>query len=219
MSGVRVFNKRLLDLGLTLPGFVERSEVIASLPSLGLLTLAAHTPENWKVIYKELDYFSESEIIEIINEKPDIIAFSSLTARINETYKLSQRFREIGITVAIGGLHVTALPNEAQQFADIIIQGEGEIIWEAILKDYENNSIKSFYSSLLNSVYTFHFNSCKIPKYELLDISKYNRLTIQTTRGCPLNCNFCAAGKRTWWNNYAGTGSRINSATINTYGA
>ncbi|MCM4174303.1 radical SAM protein [Arenibacter sp. TNZ] len=195
MSGVRVYNKRLLDLGLTLPGFVERSEVIASLPSLGLLTLAAHTPENWEVIYKELDYFSETEIIEIINEKPDIIALSSLTARINETYRLSQRFRSFGITVAIGGLHVSALPNEARQYADIVIQGEGEIIWETILNDYENDAIKSFYSSLLNSKYTFHFNSCKIPKYELLDISKYNRLTIQTTRGCPLNCNFCAASR------------------------
>lgn len=195
MSGVRVYNKRLLELGLTLPGFVERSEVIASLPSLGLLTLAAHTPENWEVIYKELDHFSESEIIEIINEKPDIIAFSSLTARINETYKLSQRFRNIGITVAIGGLHVSAVPNEAQKFTDIVIQGEGEIIWETILNDFENNSIKSFYSSLSNSKYTFRFNSCKIPKYELLDISKYNRLTIQTTRGCPLNCSFCAASR------------------------
>jgi len=195
MSGVRVFNKRLLDLGLTLPGFVERSEVIASLPSLGLLTLAAHTPENWNVIYKELDHFSESEIQEIINEKPDIIAFSSLTARINETYTLSQRFRDIGITVAIGGLHVSAIPNEAQQFADIVIQGEGEIIWETILNDFENNSLKPFYSSISNSKYTFRFNACKIPKYELLDISKYNRLTIQTTRGCPLNCSFCAASR------------------------
>ncbi|WP_108802144.1 B12-binding domain-containing radical SAM protein [Aquimarina sp. Aq107] len=195
MSGVRVYNKRLLDLGLTLPGFVERSEVIASLPSLGLLTLAAHTPKNWEVIYKELDNFSESEITEIVNENPDLIAFSSLTARINETYKLSQRFRNIGITVAIGGLHVSAVPNEGQKFADIIIQGEGEIIWKTILNNFENNTTKSFYSSLSNSKYTFNFNACEIPKYELLDISKYNRLTIQTTRGCPLNCSFCAASR------------------------
>ena len=195
MSGVRVYNKRLLDLGLTLPGFVERSEVIASLPSLGLLTLASHTPENWDVIYKELDNFSESDILDIINEKPDIIAFSSLTARINETYELCKRFKEIGITVAIGGLHVSAIPEEATQFADIIIQGEGEIIWETMLKDFENNEIKSIYSSLSNSKYSFNFKSCKVPKYELLDISKYNRLTIQTTRGCPLNCSFCAASR------------------------
>lgn len=50
MSGVQVNNKNLLELGLTLPGFVDRSKVIASLPSLGQLTLAAHTPDNWEVI-------------------------------------------------------------------------------------------------------------------------------------------------------------------------
>ena len=195
MSGVRVYNKRLLELGLTLPGFVERSEVIASLPSLGLLTLAAHTPKNWNIIYKELDDYSESDILEIISEKPDMIAFSSLTARINETYELCQRFKETGITVAIGGLHVSAMPEEAMKFADITIQGEGEIIWETILKDFQSNEVKPFYSSILTPKYSFNFKSCKVPKYELLDISKYNRLTIQTTRGCPLTCNFCAASR------------------------
>lgn len=83
MSGVRVHNKDLLNLGLTLPGFVDRSKVIASLPSLGLLTLAAHTPENWQVFYRELDDYTENEVEEIISLNPDIIAFSSLTARIN----------------------------------------------------------------------------------------------------------------------------------------
>jgi len=195
MSGVRVYNKRLLDLGLTLPGFVERSEVIASLPSLGLLTIAAHTPDNWEVVYKELDHYSETEIEELINEKPDIIAFSSLTARINETYKLSQRFRSAGITTAIGGLHVSALPIEAKEYTDIVIQGEGELIWKELLYDFENNSLKPQYSSLSNSKFTYHFDSTVIPKYELLDIAKYNRLTIQTTRGCPLHCSFCAASR------------------------
>jgi radical SAM superfamily enzyme YgiQ (UPF0313 family) len=193
--GVRVYNKRLLELGLTLPGFLDRSKVIASLPSLGLLTLAAHTPENWEVLYKELDSYTDTEINEILNERPDIIAFSSLTARINETYSLAGKFRKQGITVVIGRLHVSALPDEAMNFADCIIQGEGEFIWEALLLDYEDNKLKPFYSSLLNSSYAFHFNSSKTPKYELLDISKYNRLTIQTTRGCPLHCSFCAASR------------------------
>ena len=195
MSGVRVYNKKLLGLGLTLPGFVDRSKLIASLPSLGLLTLAAHTPDNWEIIYKELDNYTETEITAIINEQPNIIAFSSLTARINETYSLAERFRKQGIKVVIGGLHVSALPNEAMNFADCVIQGEGEIIWETLLSDYEQNDLKPFYSSISNSDYTFHFNSSKIPKYELLDISKYNRLTIQTTRGCPLHCSFCAASR------------------------
>ncbi len=195
MSGVRVYNKELLSLGLTLPGFVDRSKVIASLPSLGLLTLAAHTPENWEVVYKELDEYTETDITEIIHQKPNIIAFSSLTARINETYKLAIRLRNEGIKVVIGGLHVSALPNEASEFADSVIQGEGELIWGTLLADYEKNALKPFYSSLSNRDFTFHFSAAKIPKYELLDISKYNRLTLQTTRGCPLNCSFCAASR------------------------
>ncbi len=195
MSGVRVYNKKLLELGLTLPGFVDRSHVIASLPSLGLLTLAAHTPDNWEIIYKELDVYTEVEVNQILDEQPDIIAFSSLTARINETYALAKRFRKLNIKVVIGGLHVSAVPDEAIQFADSVIQGEGEIIWPKVLQDFENKNLKQIYSSIKNPNYTFHFDAAKIPKYELLDITKYNRLTIQTTRGCPLNCSFCAASR------------------------
>ncbi len=195
MSGVRVYNKKLLDLGLTLPGFVDRSKVIASLPSLGLLTLASHTPDHWEVIYRELDAYTETEIEELIDLNPDLIAFSALTARINETYILSERFRKLGITVVIGGLHVSAAPGEAALYADSVIQGEGEYIWEKLLLDFETGNLRASYSSLKDASYQFHFNSCKIPKYELLDISKYNRLTIQTTRGCPLHCNFCAASR------------------------
>lgn len=195
MSGVRVYNEKLLNTGLTLPGFVDRSRVIASLPSLGLLTLAAHTPKNWEVIYKELDNYTEKEIKEILDLQPNIIAFSSLTARINETYELSERFQKNGITVVIGGLHVSALPNEATKHADVIVQGEGELIWGAVLNDFENKCLKQFYSSLSEPGYVFQLKNSKVPKYELLEISNYNRLTIQTTRGCPRYCNFCAASR------------------------
>lgn len=195
MSGVRVYNKELLEIGLTLPGFVERSKVIASLPSLGLLTLAAHTPENWEVLYKEFDSFTEYDFTGILDEKPDIVAFSSLTARINETYLIAQKLRSHAITVVIGGLHVSAMPLEAMQFADSVIQGEGEIIWEVLINDYENGTLKPFYSSLSNPAFGYNLDSDRIPRYNLLDISKYNRLTIQTTRGCPLHCNFCGASR------------------------
>ena len=54
MSGIRAHNDELTQLGLTLPGFVERNQIIASLPSLSLLTLAALTPETVEVEYKEV---------------------------------------------------------------------------------------------------------------------------------------------------------------------
>lgn len=195
MSGVRVYNQKLLDLGLTLPGFVDRSRVIASLPSLGLLTLAAYTPIHWDIVYKELDEYTDKDIAEILKETPDLIAFSVLTARVKEAYALATIFRNHGVVVAMGGLHVSALPEEAKQYVDVVIQGEGEFIWEQLLKDFEHNSLKPFYSSLKTSKYKVHFEDSKVPRYDLLDISKYNRLTIQTTRGCPLHCHFCAASR------------------------
>jgi radical SAM superfamily enzyme YgiQ (UPF0313 family) len=143
MSGVRVYNKKLMALGLTLPGFVERSRVIASLPSLGLLTLAAHTPGNWEIIYRELDDYGDADVDEIMHLKPDLIAFSSLTARINETYSLAGIFKAAGLTVVMGGLHVSALPEEAKNHADAVIQGEGELIWETLLRDFEKEAEKT----------------------------------------------------------------------------
>jgi radical SAM superfamily enzyme YgiQ (UPF0313 family) len=195
MSGVRVYNQKLMQLGLTLPGFVDRSKVIASLPSLGLLTIAAHSPPNWHIVYKDVDETTDDCISGILKEAPDLIAFSSLTARINETYQLADKFRAANIAVVIGGLHVTALPEEAKPHADSVIQGEGEIIWKQLLTDFENNRLKPFYSSLTNKDYSYHFSSDAIPKYELLNIDNYNRLTLQTTRGCPLHCTFCAASR------------------------
>ena len=195
MSGVRVHNAKLMEIGLTLPGFVERSNVIASLPSLGLLSIAAYTPDHWEVVYKDLDQLNDADIQGILDDQPDLVAFSSLTARIDETYRLSTRFRNEGITVVIGGLHASAMPDEAMHYADSVVQGEGELIWPILLKDFENHRLNPLYSSLTNKAYSCDFSEYRTPRYDLLDISKYNRLTLQTTRGCPLHCSFCAASR------------------------
>jgi radical SAM superfamily enzyme YgiQ (UPF0313 family) len=110
MSGIRVLDAELLRLGLTLPGFVERGRTIASLPSLGLLTLAGMTPPPHHVEYIEV------HDIAALDELPggfDLVAISSYSAQIHEAYELSRRFRARGTPTVIGGLHVTALPEEA----------------------------------------------------------------------------------------------------------
>ena len=61
MSGVRAHNPELTSLGLTLPGFVDRNRIIASLPSLGLLTLAGLTPERFEVEYHEIADLRQGE--------------------------------------------------------------------------------------------------------------------------------------------------------------
>ncbi|MEQ1749141.1 MAG: radical SAM protein [Prosthecobacter sp.] len=195
MSGVRVFDQELLSLGLTLPGFVERSRVIASLPSLGLLTLAAHTPADWSVAYREYDELPEDAAEQIVADGFMVVAISSLTARIDETYVLASALRSLGVVVILGGLHVSALPDEAACHADIVVKGEGERLWPQVITDLERGTWLSHYDAATASVPSSFHEEQPVPRYDLLDLERYNRLTLQTTRGCPLHCSFCAASR------------------------
>ena len=104
MSGTRCCDKELLRKGLTLPGFVERSRTIASLPSLSLLTLAGMTPAEHEITYIEV---SDLQQLESLPRAFDLVAISSFSAQIGEAYVLAGRYRELNIPVVLGGLHVT----------------------------------------------------------------------------------------------------------------
>src|SRR3569833_1684555 len=107
INGVRVRNAELLALGFNLPGFVERSKVIASLPSLGLLTLAGLTPPDVEIRYLEVADLAQ---VDGVPEEFDAVAISSFSAQIFEAYALADRYRALGTRVILGGLHVSALP-------------------------------------------------------------------------------------------------------------
>lgn len=184
MSGVRVIDPVLLAAGVNMPGFVERSKVIASLPSLGLLTLAALTPDHYDISYVEVP-----ELPEELPGPFDIVAIASFTAMIDDAYLLADRYRKAGTKVILGGLHVTLCPNEAAAHADAIVIGEAEPVWQTVLHDFENNNLKQRYSEPK----PFNLAHAPIPRYDLLDITRYNRLTVQTSRGCPWLCEFCAS--------------------------
>ena len=190
MSGVRAHNKELTALGLTLPGFVERNKTIASLPSLGLLTLAGMTPAEFDVEYLEVPD------LDALAELPgpfDVVAISSFSAQIKDAYRLADRFRAIGTKVVLGGLHVSARPDEAALHADSVVVGEGEPSWPALLADVRSGQLKRVYDSRSQS---FDLADAPMPAFHLLDVDKYNRITVQTQRGCPWRCDFCAASIR-----------------------
>lgn len=190
MSGIRVQDKALMDFGLTLPGFVERSKQIASLPSLGLLTLAGMTPERHDVHYIEVADIRDEVNVNSIPRDFDLVAISSFSAQINEGYELADRFREVGIPVVMGGLHVTSLPDEALQHCDAVVIGEGELYWQKVLEDVESGKLKRKYGSFEEE---YNLADAPMPAFELLEIEKYNRITVQTCRGCPRKCEFCAS--------------------------
>jgi hypothetical protein len=110
MSGIRVCDQELLNMGLTLPGFVERSKVIASLPSLGLLTLAGMTPPQHEVRYVEVADTKIDGPSRAVMESADLVAVSSFSAQMKEAYRLADELRAKGIPVVMGGLHATCLP-------------------------------------------------------------------------------------------------------------
>lgn len=188
MSGVRAHNEELTRLGLTLPGFVDRNKIIASLPSLSLLTLAALTPKRFEVEYKEIADLKQEATLP---DHYDLVAISSYSAQIDEAYELADRYQAKKVPVVMGGLHVSALPDEAKGHCASVVVGEGEPLWPEVLADFERGSLKPYY--VQSPLGGYDLKEAPLPRFDLLDPGQYNRLTVQTSRGCIHRCEFCAS--------------------------
>jgi radical SAM superfamily enzyme YgiQ (UPF0313 family) len=185
MSGIRTFDPELARLGMTLPGFVERGKAVASLPSLGLLTLAGMTPDRFDVSYHEI------ADLRAVGDLPpcDVAAISTFTAQVKEAYDLAGRYRALGVPTVIGGLHATAMPHEAARYVDAVVAGEGEVVWADVLRDAEAGRLGGIYRAGRE----WDLARAPMPRFDLLDVDRYNRITVQTARGCPWRCAFCAS--------------------------
>ncbi|MBI3648840.1 MAG: B12-binding domain-containing radical SAM protein [Actinobacteria bacterium] len=186
MSGIRTYNPELKRIGLTLPGFAERGRVIASLPSLSLLTLAALTPEPHEISYHEVADLEELEELPAC----DVAALSTYTAQVKDAYALADRYRREGVRTVLGGLHATARPDEALDHFDAVVAGEGEVLWQKLLADLDAGRPEGVYDARGAE---YDLASAPIPRFDLLDPDRYNRLTVQTQRGCPWRCEFCGS--------------------------
>jgi radical SAM superfamily enzyme YgiQ (UPF0313 family) len=201
LSGVRVQNPELAALGLTLPGFVRRGAVIASLPSLGLLTVAGLTPPEHQVTYLEVPDARSPEVFQrrlVQGPSPwpefDLVGISSMTAQIDEAYRVADTFRSRGTPVVMGGLHVSALPEEALEHADAVVTGGAENAWPRVVADAAAGRLGGIYEGAQSGM--FSGEPAVLPRFDLLAGRDYNRLTVQTSRGCPRHCEFCAASLR-----------------------
>ena len=173
MSGLRLCDVELLNLGLTFPGVSRRKNAIEALPSLGLLTLAGMTPPHIAVEYLEVRDVNLGELPRDF----DAVAISTLTATAGEAYRLAARFKSIGTKVILGGLHVSALPEESRRHADAIVIGEGESTWPRIVRDLEMGKLDTLYDGRLKP---FDLAHSPVPRFELLAPDRYPRFTVQT---------------------------------------
>jgi radical SAM superfamily enzyme YgiQ (UPF0313 family) len=188
MSGLRAHDPRLRELGMTLPGVRERGQVLGSLPSLGLLYLAACTPAGHTLHYFEAEG-DGSEPAEVYT--CDLVAISTFSAQVFEAYAVADRLRQAGVRVAMGGLHVTVQPEEALAHADCVFLGEGERTWPAAVEALARGNAPRVWKSA--DFPPIDVRALPVPRYDLLANRPYARFPVQTTRGCPWRCDFCAS--------------------------
>ena len=110
-----------------------------------------------------------------------------MTSNAYRGYRIADAFREKGKIVVMGGVHPSIMPDEALAHANAVVIGEAEGVWEKILEDIESNNLQRIY----------HEPKPDLDRYIPKDFSTlpkkrfYNLIPIQTTRGCPYNCDFC----------------------------
>jgi radical SAM superfamily enzyme YgiQ (UPF0313 family) len=168
---------------------VEKSLVIAEqplsvFPVLGVITVASLFPEDWEV------QVVDEAVEEVdLNAEVDLVGISTLTIDAFHAYELADRFRQRGIPVLMGGMHVSALPEEALQHADAIVIGEAEEVLGRILSDLKQGKMKGIYKGENPP----ELSTVPRPRFELLH-PKHRRIihSVQATRGCPNDCDFCS---------------------------
>ena len=188
LSGLRLCDTELLKLGFSFPAVARRAREIEALPSLGILTLAGMTPEHIDCEYLEVRDISDLPL------RFDAVALSCLSATSREAYALAEKFRAAGVPVILGGLHATLCPEESSLHVDAVVMGEGELVWTQVVTDLEAGTLQKFYDARLQG--PFDLSSAPLPRFDLLAEDRYPRFTIQTQRGCPWSCEFCAASIR-----------------------
>jgi radical SAM superfamily enzyme YgiQ (UPF0313 family) len=152
-------------------------------PPMALMTIAAITPPQHSVT------ITDENISEVDFDKDvDLVGISVMTSTAPRAYQIAKKFRERGVKVVLGGIHPSLMPDEAVQFTDAVAIGEAEGVWKHILFDAENGGLSRIYKAD-----TFPpASTIPIPRYDLLPRNAYwVKSMVQTTRGCPFNCNFC----------------------------
>lgn len=153
-------------------------------PTLSLAALAAVTPPEWEVAFHD-DAIRQTPF----DTDADLIALTAMTAQATRAYQLADAFRAQGKTVVMGGFHASNLPEEALTHVDSVVVGEGELAWPQLLADFQAGRLQRSYRAdgLIDT------SQIPVARRELFKGSgHFFTNTIQTTRGCPFDCEFCS---------------------------
>jgi len=154
-----------------------------SFADLGLLTVAACTPEDVEIAYVD-EYLDEVDY----DIETDLVALSAKTSCVTRAYHVAGEFRKRGTTVVLGGIHASLRPEEALQHVDCIVTGEAEKVWPTVVEDARKGQLRRRYDA------TEFPPMAEVPDpaWHLVDTTKVLFQQLQTTRGCPFTCRFCS---------------------------
>jgi len=157
---------------------------IFRMPNLTLPTLAALIPEeDWDIEIQDelagpLDF----------DRAYDLVLITVTTSVAVRAYEAARLFRQRGATVVLGGIHPSALPDEAAQHADAVIIGEGELTLPRLLDDFRRGQLETFY----RMPHMVDQWDRRPPRWDLLPAGYAYRESLTATRGCNYRCTFCS---------------------------
>jgi radical SAM superfamily enzyme YgiQ (UPF0313 family) len=156
-----------------------------SVHSAALGMLAAVTPEEHSVaITKE----HMGDVVRFCDA--DVVGITAMTKQANRAYEIADEYRRRGAKIVFGGIHPLVLPNEALAHADAVVVGEVETLWPIVLRDLLAGTSREIYRSSMPT------DMGTVPAYRRDLFVKRATIaveTVQATRGCPYDCEFCSA--------------------------
>jgi radical SAM superfamily enzyme YgiQ (UPF0313 family) len=162
----------------------RKRRAVFTLPPMALPLLAALTPPG-----VEVRLIDEAVEDVDLNLEADLVGLSSMTANSTRAYSLADHFRSRGIPVVMGRVHPSSLPEEALKHCDAVVIGEGENLWQRILKDAKAKNLQRIYQD----PWPASLENLPAPLWHLLPAQRYFIPgTVQMSRGCPMGCSFCS---------------------------